>query len=96
MHQTVPVSPLAAIAAQMRANIDRAKTTGTVTLPTIEAPIIENGIVEYFCTTCGEILLKNSRTLLWESEEDLDLCPKPPAGKLRGVHHIAHKRIKPE
>lgn len=40
----------------------------------------------YFCSRCNQELLLNKTTKLWESEEELGLCPSRP-GKLYGVLH---------
>lgn len=66
------VHPLAAIAAAMRERLKNPKT------------VVPNG--EYHCSRCGAELLQNPRTSLWESEEELDLCPAR-LGKSYGVCH---------
>lgn len=66
------VNPLAAIASAIRGSIESPKSV-----------VPER---EYHCSRCSAELLQNPVTKLWESEDDLDLCPARP-GKSYGVAH---------
>lgn len=75
------IPPLAAIAQVMREKLERPKA------------VAPQG--EYHCSRCSAELLQNPVTMLWESEEELDLCPARP-GKSYGVHHSPSIWAKPK